>query len=108
MAAPTSPVWPRRGRWSWRLAVAKLPRLQLRGVMSIPDRPDFAAQLALHQGARKAVRPESVASRRMPGAQRFDTLSMGMTADLDAAIQAGSTMVRVGTGIFGARTYPAA
>jgi hypothetical protein len=33
---------------------------------------------------------------------------MGMTADLDAAIQAGSTMVRVGTGVFGARTYPAA
>ncbi len=38
----------------------------------------------------------------------WDTLSMGMTADLDAAIQAGSTMVRVGTGVFGARTYPAA
>ena len=42
---------------------------------------------------------------RHPG---IDTLSMGMTADLDAAIQAGSTMVRVGTGVFGARTYPAA
>ena len=37
----------------------------------------------------------------------LDTLSMGMTADLEAAIHAGSTMVRVGTAIFGGRTYPA-
>ncbi len=37
----------------------------------------------------------------------FDTLSLGMTADLEAAIHAGSTMVRVGSGIFGARSYPA-
>ena len=43
-----------------------------------------------------------------PGLEHFDTLSLGMTADLDAAIQAGSTLVRVGTGIFGGRTYPAA
>ena len=38
----------------------------------------------------------------------FDTLSLGMTADLEAAIQAGSTLVRVGTGVFGGRAYPAA
>jgi uncharacterized pyridoxal phosphate-containing UPF0001 family protein len=36
---------------------------------------------------------------------QFDTLSMGMTGDLEAAVQAGSTMVRVGTAIFGGRTY---
>jgi hypothetical protein len=42
------------------------------------------------------------------GLERFDTLSMGMTADLEAAIQAGSTMVRVGTGASSVRaTYPA-
>eukprot|EP01030_Chromulinospumella_sphaerica_P004851 gene4851-4751_t len=39
----------------------------------------------------------------LPGLEHFDTLSLGMTADLDAAIQAGSTLVRVGTGIFGGR-----
>ena len=43
-----------------------------------------------------------------PGLGQFDTLSLGMTADLEAAIQAGSTLVRVGTGVFGGRTYPAA
>jgi uncharacterized pyridoxal phosphate-containing UPF0001 family protein len=42
------------------------------------------------------------------GLDAFDTLSMGMTADLEAAIQAGSTMVRVGTGIFGVRPRLAA
>jgi uncharacterized pyridoxal phosphate-containing UPF0001 family protein len=38
---------------------------------------------------------------------QFDTLSMGMTGDLEAAVHAGSTMVRVGTAIFGGRTYAA-
>jgi uncharacterized pyridoxal phosphate-containing UPF0001 family protein len=37
------------------------------------------------------------------GLPQFDTLSMGMSADLEAAVQAGSTMVRVGTAVFGAR-----
>jgi uncharacterized pyridoxal phosphate-containing UPF0001 family protein len=37
--------------------------------------------------------------------QNIDTLSMGMSGDMDAAIEAGSTMVRIGTAIFGARDY---
>ena len=93
------------------LAVAKLPRLQLRGVMSIPEPyPEFAAQKAVHEAAHALLERIRVALTAHADAHSapWDTLSMGMTADLDAAIQAGSTMVRVGTGVFGARTYPAA
>ena len=93
------------------LAVAKLPRLQLRGVMSIPEPyPEFAAQKAVHEAAHALFERIRVALAAHADAHSapWDTLSMGMTADLEAAIQAGSTMVRVGTGVFGARTYPAA
>ena len=50
---------------------------------------------------------DAVRAAGLPGADQFDTLSMGMTGDLEAAIHAGSTMVRVGTAIFGGRSYPA-
>ena len=80
--------------------VVQLPQLVLRGLMTIPDPVEgFDAQVALHAKARalfEAVRAES----NLP---YFDTLSMGMTSDLEAAIHAGSTMVRVGTAIFGGR-----
>jgi pyridoxal phosphate enzyme (YggS family) len=88
-------------------AVAKLPRLRVRGIMSIPDHaPDFEAQLEVHTSARRLF--DHISALREPGLESFDTLSLGMTADLEAATQAGSTMVRVGTGVFGGRTYPAA
>lgn len=81
-------------------AVATLPRLQLRGLMTIPDAaPDFEAQLAVHRKARQLF--DALRDAGLP----LDTLSMGMTADLEAAIHAGSTMVRVGTAIFGGRNY---
>ena len=81
-------------------AVAQLPRLVLRGLMTIPDAsPDFASQLAVHQRA-AAFFADTAAALKQPA---FDTLSMGMTGDLEAAIHAGSTMVRVGTAIFGHR-----
>ncbi|MFN7856858.1 MAG: YggS family pyridoxal phosphate-dependent enzyme [Acidovorax sp.] len=84
-------------------AIALLPRLRVRGLMSIPDvAPDFSAQLAVHQATRRLF--DQIAAARLARLEAFDTLSMGMTADLEAAIQAGSTMVRVGTGIFGVRT----
>lgn len=83
-------------------AVAKLPRLAVRGLMSIPDHaPDFEAQLAIHTSARRLF--DQISALGDPGLAQFDTLSLGMTADLEAAIAAGSTMVRVGTGIFGGR-----
>ena len=78
--------------------IAKLPRLKLRGLMTIPEPAEtFAEQKAVHMKAR-ALFDELRAS----GLQ-IDTLSMGMTGDLEAAIAAGSTMVRVGTAIFGGR-----
>lgn len=78
--------------------VAALPNLRLRGLMTIPEpSPGFAAQLAVHQKARRLFD-----SLRDAGLE-IDTLSMGMTADLEAAVAAGSTMVRVGTAIFGGR-----
>ncbi|HZN48237.1 MAG TPA: YggS family pyridoxal phosphate-dependent enzyme [Ramlibacter sp.] len=78
--------------------VAALPRLRLRGLMTIPEpAPDFASQLAVHRRARALF--DALRDAGLP----IDTLSMGMTADLEAAIHAGSTMVRVGTAIFGTR-----
>lgn len=86
--------------------VAALPRLCLRGLMVIPEpAADYAEQLAVCKLA-KALFDRMVAAA-VPGAERFDTLSMGMTADLEAAVAAGSNMVRVGTAIFGGRSYPA-
>jgi len=83
-------------------AVAALPRLQLRGLMCIPDpQPDFEAMKAVFLRARdlyEQLRAQGLA---------LDTLSMGMSADLEAAIHAGSTLVRVGTAIFGGRSYVA-
>ena len=81
-------------------ALVALPRLQLRGLMTIPDPvAGFDAQLALHAQAKRLF-DELQAALGLPN---FDTLSMGMSADLEAAVQAGSTMVRVGTAVFGAR-----
>ena len=81
-------------------AVAALPRLVLRGVMTIPDAVEgFDAQLAVHTQAKRLFDELQTAL----GLPHFDTLSMGMSADLEAAVQAGSTMVRVGTAVFGAR-----
>ena len=81
--------------------VASLPRIRLRGLMTIPEpAADFAAQKALHLRARALF--DELRAAGLP----LDTLSMGMTADLEAAIAAGSTMVRVGTAIFGGRPAP--
>ncbi len=79
-------------------AVAQLPRLRLRGLMCIPEpAPDFDSARAVFAQARllyDRLRAEGLA---------LDTLSMGMSADLEAAVAGGSTMVRVGTAIFGSR-----
>ena len=84
-------------------AVAGLPRLRLRGVMTIPEpAPDFVAACALHERARAIFDQLNAAGLGL------DTLSAGMSADLEAAISAGSTMVRVGSAIFGQRERVAA
>ena len=88
--------------------VAALPGLALRGLMTIPEpTPDVQAQRAVHERARalfEQLRADPLLSETLRAqGSRLDTLSMGMTSDLEAAIAAGSTMVRVGTAIFGER-----
>jgi pyridoxal phosphate enzyme (YggS family) len=78
--------------------IAKLPNLKLRGVMAIPaPQQDFEQQRqpykALYQAVAELKRPE------------LDTFSFGMTGDLKAAIAEGSTIVRIGTALFGERDY---
>jgi len=79
-------------------AVAALPRVVLRGLMAIPEPAgSLQAQRAPHRALRELL--EEVRAQGLP----LDTLSMGMSADLDAAILEGATIVRVGSAIFGAR-----
>jgi pyridoxal phosphate enzyme (YggS family) len=79
-------------------AVAALPRLRLRGLMAIPG---LAQGLPAQQAPHRALRllQQDLNQRGLA----LDTLSMGMSDDLEAAVAEGSTMVRVGTAIFGAR-----
>jgi len=79
-------------------AVAQMPRLRLRGLMAIPE--------ASHEESvqRARFRPvRGLYERLRAEGLELDTLSLGMSDDLEAAIAEGSTMVRVGTAIFGAR-----
>ena len=79
-------------------AVAALPNLRLRGLMSIPAPVNgFDAQRAPHRQLRELL--EALRSQGLA----LDTLSMGMSADLEAAIAEGATIVRVGSAIFGQR-----
>ena len=79
-------------------AVAAMPRLRLRGLMSIPEPvEDLAAQRAPHRVLRELLAMLNAAGLAL------DTLSMGMSADLEAAVAEGATLVRVGTAIFGGR-----
>ena len=81
--------------------VATLPHLTLRGLMAIPaPESDYARQLAVFQ-----TMNDLFVQLKLHYPQ-VDTLSMGMTDDMSAAIAAGSTLVRIGTAIFGARDYP--
>ena len=80
------------------LAVAALPRLVLRGLMAIPEpAADLAAQRAPHRALRELM------ARLNASGLQLDTLSMGMSADLEAAVAEGATLLRVGSAIFGTR-----
>ena len=79
-------------------AIARLPRLKLRGLMAIPE-PTSDAALQRRRFARLRELKEQLAAR----GHALDALSMGMSEDLEAAIAEGATMVRVGTAIFGRR-----
>lgn len=80
------------------LAVYQLPRLRLRGIMTIPEPSEnFASASKAHRDAR------ALFDALCQSGMALDTMSMGMSADLEAAIAEGSTMVRVGSAIFGGR-----
>ncbi len=81
--------------------IVALPGLRLRGLMSIPEpAPDFIAACAVFARARGVF--DALNAQGLG----LDTLSMGMSADLEAAVHEGSTMVRVGSAIFGGRAQP--
>ncbi|CAH2794866.1 MAG: Pyridoxal phosphate-containing protein YggS [uncultured Paraburkholderia sp.] len=80
--------------------IAALPRLRLRGLMAIPEPAGgIDEQRVPHRRLRELF--ERLRSDGLP----LDTLSMGMSSDLEAAVLEGATIVRVGTAIFGARDY---
>ncbi len=79
-------------------AISALPRLRLRGLMAIPEPTDDPAE----QRAAFARLRKLQTELRL----NLDTLSMGMSQDLEAAIAEGATWVRIGTALFGARAYP--
>ena len=79
-------------------AVARMPRLKLRGLMAIPE-PTSDTKLQRRRFALLRELKDGLAAR----GHALDTLSMGMSDDLEAAIAEGATMVRVGTAIFGSR-----
>ncbi|KMY85061.1 Hypothetical protein BUMB_04128c [Candidatus Paraburkholderia calva] len=81
-------------------AVAALPGLRLRGLMAIPE----PVETLDDQRVPHARMRELMDALRADGLD-LDTLSIGMSADLEAAVLEGATMVRIGTAIFGARTY---
>ena len=78
-------------------AIAPLPRLRLRGLMAVPEpTPDVALQ-------RMRFRTVKAAFENLERELGFDTLSMGMSEDMESAIAEGATLVRIGSAIFGAR-----
>ncbi|MAA55377.1 MAG: YggS family pyridoxal phosphate-dependent enzyme [Porticoccaceae bacterium] len=81
--------------------IVELPQIKLRGLMAIPaPRITHDCQRKVF---RKLVKLREEVNARLDKCQKLDTLSMGMSFDLEAAIKEGATIVRVGTDIFGAR-----
>jgi PLP dependent protein len=85
--------------------ILKLPHLQLRGIMAIPDVLPESASNATNNIAIQAIYApaKAIFNQLKVLYPEVDTLSIGMSADLEPAIAAGSTMVRVGSAIFGSR-----
>jgi uncharacterized pyridoxal phosphate-containing UPF0001 family protein len=79
-------------------AALALPKLRLRGLMTIPE-----AASALHDPSGSYMSMETLYHELIKDGMKLDTLSMGMSGDLEAAIMHGTTMVRIGTDLFGPR-----
>ena len=86
-------------------AISELPRLQLRGLMAIPEPTDDRAAQDAAFAAVRDLRDSLQTSLQSSLSQPLDTLSMGMSHDLESAIAQGATCVRIGTALFGARDY---
>ena len=82
-------------------AIEEMPNLSLRGLMAIPD-PD-QPEAELRSSFRKLANALKNMRQEAPGCGPLDTLSMGMSGDLEMAIEEGATWVRVGTALFGPR-----
>ena len=83
-------------------AISALPHLTLRGLMAIPEPTDDRAEQDAAFAAVRELNKSLQDSLNLP----LDTLSMGMSHDLESAIAQGATWVRIGTALFGARDYP--
>jgi pyridoxal phosphate enzyme (YggS family) len=84
-------------------AITRMPHLTLRGLMSIPEPvEDPVLQRQAHRQLKEIFKQ---IKQELNDSTHFDTLSMGMSADMEAAIAEGSTIVRIGTAIFGKRNY---
>ena len=81
--------------------IHKLPNLCLRGIMAIPSQPDDEQQLK-----REYLQMQQLFGKLKQQYSTVDTLSMGMSQDLEMAVEHGSTIVRIGSAIFGARQKP--
>ena len=89
-------------------AIATLPSLVLRGLMAIPaPSSNLTEQRVAFAQLRELFESIRAQKNISPGFQDFDTLSMGMSDDLEAAIAEGATLVRVGSAIFGERKVSA-
>jgi PLP dependent protein len=84
-------------------AITELPRLRLRGLMAVPQ-PDAAPTVLRQQFAQMRQLFDRL---RVQHGEAIDTLSLGMSADLELAIAEGATLVRIGTAIFGTRSRAA-
>lgn len=84
-------------------AIAELPNLQVRGLMTIAPFVDDPEENRVHFQAMRNLR-DQLKAKNIPGVEMTE-LSMGMTNDFEVAIEEGATMVRVGTAIFGERNY---
>ena len=86
--------------------ISAMPHLHLRGLMSIPEpTEDVQSQRKSHHHLRELLIKLQQSTDLDHQKLQLDTLPMGMSSDIEAAIAEGSTMVRVGTAIFGKRTY---
>ena len=85
-------------------SIMALPHLNLRGLMAIPQ--SSLSEAELHKSFAAITQLLSKLRNSSPQLATLDTLSMGMSADLEVAIAEGATMIRIGTAIFGPRQFP--